>query len=85
MKWTKDASTTNCILVQTLGSLNSSQMQQLETKGLQHFNYVTKNIYLCYYQSKHLDKICGIELIVYANIYHMAFKTVPNLKEPISD
>ena len=60
-------------------------MQRLETKGLKHFDYVSKNTYLCYYQPKDLDKIRGMELIFYADIYHTAFKTVPNLKEPVSD
>ena len=84
-KRAEDASTTNYVLVQTLGSLSPSQMQQLETEGLKHFDYVSKNTYLCYYQPQDLDKIRRMELIVYADIYHMAFKTVPNLKEPVSD
>lgn len=60
-------------------------MQQLETECLKHFDYVSKNTYLCYYQPKDLDKIRGMELIVYADIYHTAFKTVPNLKDPVFD
>lgn len=85
MKRANDASTTNNILVQSRGSLSQSQRQELETEGLKHFDYVSKNTYLCYYQLKDLDKIRGMDLIVYADIYHTVFKTVPNLKDPISD
>ena len=60
MKRAKDASTTNNILVHSLGSLSPSQRQQLETEGLKHFDYVSRNPYLCYYQPKDLDKIRGM-------------------------
>lgn len=60
-------------------------MQKLETESLKHFDYVSKNTYLCYYQLKDLDKICGMEFIVYVNIYYTVFKTVLNRKESISD
>ena len=85
MKRAEDASTTKYILIQSLGRLSPSQRQKLETEGLKHFDYVSKNIYLCYYQPKDLDKIRGMEPIVYADIYYAAFKTVPNLKEPVSN
>lgn len=85
MERAKDASTTKYILVQGRGCLSSSQMQKLETEGLKHFDYVSKNTYLCYYQHIDLGKIRGMESIVYADIYHTALKTVPNLKEPVID
>ena len=44
MKRAKDASTTKYILIQSLGRLSPSQRQKLETEGLRHFDYVSKNI-----------------------------------------
>lgn len=81
----KDISTINNILVQSWGSISLSQVQQLESEVLKHFDYISKNTYLCYYQSKNFDMIREIDFIIYTDIYHIVSKTVPNLKDLISD
>src|SRR5256714_6872295 len=80
-----DASKTDYILVQCQGRLSLSRRQKLDDAGLKHINYVSKNTYLCHYQSADLDKVRQMEPIVYTDVYRQEFKMAPNLKEAVPD
>jgi serine protease AprX len=76
----RDASSSNYVLIQTKGPVSEQQKKQLRDLSVVIHEYVPDDTYLCGYKPTDLAPVRELPFVVWANVYLQGFKVAPSLR-----